>query len=90
MYGNRAQDGGRPIGAFYPIHVSTSDWQHLGGIWYRPHNEEAVLTRTMNESVVELFATSIITGASVVLPSGTVVDWERIPEAESRQLPPPL
>ena len=90
VYGNRAQDGGRPIGAFYPVHVGTKSWYHLGGIWYRPHDEQKVLSRSVDEQVVAAFAESILTGTPVELPKGTVVRWESIPAEETRQLPPPL
>lgn len=90
VFGNRAQDEGRPIGAFYPRNVSSAAWDHLGGIWYRASDEQKVKARRVNASVVKSFAESILTGQEVVLPNGTVVGWERIPEAEAAGLPPPL
>jgi len=31
VFGHRAQDLGRPIGAFYTVNVSSIVWQHFGG-----------------------------------------------------------
>ncbi len=90
VFGNRAQDNGRPIGAFYPQNVSTSAWEHLGGIWYRARDEQKVQNRKVNAAVVSAFAASIRTGDNVVLPSGKVITWERIPDSEASKLPPPL
>jgi hypothetical protein len=90
VYGNRAQDLGRPIGAFYPKNVSSDTWDHLGGIWYRARDEQKVQARRINPSVRTAFARSILSGEQVALPSGTVVTWELIPEEEGVQLPPPL
>jgi hypothetical protein len=90
VFGNRAQDRGRPIGAFYPQHVSPTTWEHLGGIWYRARDEQRVLGRRINPSVVQAFAASILTGEPVNLPSGKVVTWEQIPASAAAQLPPPL
>lgn len=90
VFGSRAQDDGRPIGAFYPHNVSSSTWQHLGGIWYRAHDEQKVRGRRVNTAVVQAFVQSIRSGAGVVLPSGVVVSWELIPAAEASKLPPPL
>jgi hypothetical protein len=90
VFGNRAQDHGRPIGAFYPQHVSANAWEHLGGIWYRARDEQKVLTRRVNATVVGAFARSILTGDEVTLPSGTVVSWEPVPVVEAAKLPPPL
>ncbi len=90
LFGNRAQDLARPIGAFYPRHVSSDTWLHLGGIWYRARNEHYVLERSVNETVVQAFAISITTGDPVNLPNGTRVTWEQIPQPEAAQLPPPL
>ena len=42
VFGSRAQDGGRPIGAFYTVNVDSRVWRYLGGIWYRPLDEEAI------------------------------------------------
>jgi hypothetical protein len=90
VYGNRAQDLGRPIGAFYPQNVSSETWEYLGGIWYRARDEQKVQSRRINEAVRTAFARSILTGEEVTLRSGTLVTWERIPDSESAQLPPPL
>lgn len=90
VFGNRAQDRGRPIGAFYPQNVSATTWEHLGGIWYRARNEQRVQDRRINQAVVQAFASSILTGEVVELHSGTRVTWERIPAHEANQLPPPL
>ena len=90
VFGSRAQDSGRPIGAFYPRNVSEKAWEHLGGIWYRPRNEKKVMNRKVNPQVRAAFARSILTGESVTLPSGTVVFWEKIPESDATKLPPPL
>jgi hypothetical protein len=90
VFGSRAQDLGRPIGAFYPQNVSPVVWEHLGGIWYRALDEQKVLSRRVNNAVVQLFAVSILTGQDVELPSGAVVTWEPIPESEAAKLPPPL
>src|SRR5687767_1901390 len=73
VFGNRAQDHGRPIGAFYPQNVSATTWDHLGGIWYRARDEAKVQRRRVNSNVVEAFARSIRTGEPVELPSGTLV-----------------
>ena len=90
VFGSRAQDNGRPIGAFYTQHVSTAKWEHLGGIWYRAQDEQKVLSRRVNVEVVQAFARSIRTGEDVILPNGNVVNWEEIPSAEASKLPPPL
>lgn len=90
VFGSRAQDNGRPVGAFYPQNVSTGAWEHLGGIWYRAKDEQKVQNRKVNAVVVQAFARSIRTGEAVELPSGRVVTWERIPESEVSRLPPPL
>lgn len=90
VFGNRAQDLGRPIGAFYPINVSSRTWEHLGGIWYRARDEQKVLSRRLTTNVVAAFAQSIRTGSDVVLPTGSVVTWEAIPREEAVLLPPPL
>jgi len=90
VFGSRAQDNGRPIGAFYPQNVSPETWEHLGGIWYRARDEQKVQNRKVNPVVVQAFAKSIRTGEDVQLPSGRVITWEKIPGSESSKLPPPL
>jgi len=90
VFGSRDQDNARPLGAFYPQNVSSEAWEHLGGIWYRARDEQKVLARRVNPEVVCAFARSIRTGQDVLLPSGNVIDWERIPAAEASSLPPPL
>jgi hypothetical protein len=50
VFGSRAQDQGRPIGAFYTINVDSRAWEYLGGIWYRAYNEEKVLQRAINQT----------------------------------------
>lgn len=90
VFGSRAQDNARPIGAFYPHNVSTATWRLIGGIWYCAYDEERVLSRKVNEDVVRQFAASILTGAPVILPSGKEITWEVIPEPEAYQLPPPI
>lgn len=90
VFGNRAQDQGRPIGAFYPQNVSAATWEHVGGIWYRARDEQKVQARQPNRAIVESFARSILSGHDVELPSGTVVTWEQVPTAEAVGLPPPL
>lgn len=90
VFGSRAQDSGRPIGAFYPQNVSKEAWEHLGGIWYRPRDEQKVLNRKVNQQVRVAFALSILNGENVALPSGTLVFWEKIPDFDAIQLPPPL
>jgi hypothetical protein len=90
VFGNREQDQARPLGAFYPEHVSARAWLHIGGIWYRALDEQKVRNRTVNAEVVEMFSNSILTGQDVELPSGVVVTWERIPAADAAGLPPPL
>jgi hypothetical protein len=90
VFGSRAQDNGRPIGAFYPQNVSTEAWEHLGGIWYRARDEQKVLNRRVNVGIVQAFAQSIRTGVAVVLPNGNAITWEEIPDSEASKLPPPL
>ena len=90
VFGSRAQDNGRPIGAFYPQNVSTDAWEHLGGIWYRARDEQKVLNRKLNAAVVQAFARSIRTGEDVQLQSGNVITWEQIPGSDASKLPPPL
>lgn len=90
VFGSRAQDGARPIGAFYTDHVDDRVWVHVGGIWYRPVDEESVSERSVNEAVVRAFSESLGNGQRVDLPSGAVVEWEAIPAQLAQQLPPPL
>ena len=90
VFGSRAQDQGRPIGAFYPFNISPATWEHLGGIWYRAWNEEKVRQRDINLQVVNAFARSILTGEDVSLRNGDVITWELIPKQQAYQLPPPL
>ncbi|WP_157755125.1 hypothetical protein [Variovorax boronicumulans] len=90
VFGSRSQDNARPIGAFYSQNVSSETWEHLGGIWYRARNEQQVQDRKVNPATVQAFARSIRTGEDVELPSGDVMTWEKIPDAEAIKLPPPL
>lgn len=90
VFGSRAQDKGRPIGAFYPTNVSARAWEKLGGIWYRAYDEQKVLNRKVNAEVVQAFVQSIRSGEDVVLPSGAVITWEMIPASEASKLPPGL
>lgn len=90
VFGSRAHDNGRPIGAFYPQNVSTKTWEHLDGMWYRARDEQKVLSRRVNDEVVLAFAHSIRTGEDVMLPNGSSVTWEKIPNSEASGLPPPL
>lgn len=90
VFGSRAQDNGRPIGAFYPHNVSSETWEHLGGIWYRARNEQRVQNRKVNPATVKAFERSIRTGEDVELPNGYVITWEEIPPPEAFKLPPPL
>lgn len=90
VFGSRAQDNGRPIGAFYPQNVSSETWEHLGGIWYRARDEQKVQNRKVNTETVKAFAHSIHTGEAVQLSSGKIITWEQIPVAEASKLPPPL
>lgn len=90
VFGSRAQDGARPLGAFYTENIDARVWQHLGGIWYRPLNEEMVARRIVKAIALLAFARSILSGEAVVLPSGMVVGWEAVPLPEACQLPPPL
>lgn len=90
VFGSRAQDNGRPIGAFYPKNISANIWEHLGGIWYRARDEEKLSRRKINAEVVRAFARSIHTGEDVQLPSGKTITWEEIPSAEASKLPPAL
>ena len=53
VYGIRAQDGARPIGAFYTEHVSRDRWVPLGGIWYQPVGEQEIFS---SEELIELFS----------------------------------
>lgn len=90
VFGSRAQDNGRPLGAFYPKNVSHKGWEHLGGILYRARDEQSVLNRKVNVEVVQSFARSIRTGDNVVLRDGSVIAWEKIPDSDASKLPPPL
>lgn len=90
VYGNRSQDGGRPIGAFYDVHVSSQAWHPLGGIWYRPVDEGAILARRIDSALVGAFARGILTGTPLELDADTVIRWEPVPSALALQLPPPL
>lgn len=90
VFGNRTQDQGRPIGAFFPLNVSSAAWLHLGGIWYSARDEQKVLNRNVNERLVQNFVVSIMNGEAVTLPSGIQVTWELIPLSEAAQLPPPF
>jgi hypothetical protein len=89
VFGHRAQDGARPIGAFYTTNYGAK-WQRLGGIWFRHNDEQSIFARVVDPSVVNAFADSILSGDPVTLPDGGVVNWELIPESEAIQLPPPL
>jgi len=90
VFGSRAQDHARPLGAFYTHNIKRQIWEPLGGIWYRARNEQAVLDRALDEAAIRNFASSILTGEPVVLANGSSVTWELIPVAEALQLPPPL
>ncbi|HOI52861.1 MAG TPA: hypothetical protein PLN02_10825 [Azonexus sp.] len=90
VYGSRAQDQARPIGAFYPQHVKKDKWEHLGGIWYRAYNEQEILCRNLNAEVVTAFVQSIRTGENARLANGRVITWEQIPSPEASLLPPPF
>lgn len=87
IYGSRSTDGAYPLGAFYPINVSSSAWSSAGGIWYVPEPETDLSERNPREESVLAFMQSITSGEPVELPSGIVVTWERIPATEVRLLP---
>jgi len=86
-YGTRESDGAYPLGSFYPINVSNKVWIPAGGIWFVPSDSVKIEERVVNELVVQCFMESIEFGAPIELPSGTVVEWERIPSSEADQLP---
>lgn len=90
VFGNRAQDNGRPIGAFYPSNISASTWDRIGGIWYKAKDENKVRDRAVNLDTVEIFARCILSGQSCLLPNGMRITWERIPSDQAIQLPPPI
>ncbi|WP_141837850.1 hypothetical protein [Herbaspirillum sp. SJZ107] len=90
VFGSRAQDNARPLGAFYPQNVSSETWEHLDGVWYRARDEQKVLSRKINVERVQAFARSILTGEDVVLLNSSIVEWEMIPVSEASKLPPPL
>lgn len=87
LYGSRSTDGAYPLGAFYPINVSTSVWSSAGGIWYAPESEIDLNERNPREETVLAFMQSIMSGEPVELPSGILVTWERIPSSEENSLP---
>jgi hypothetical protein len=89
IYGNRSTDGAYPLGAFYPINVSSSVWSSAGGIWYVPECEIDLSERNPREESVQAFMQSIMSGETVELPSGILVTWERIPSSEASSLPQP-
>lgn len=86
-YGTRTRDNAYPLGAFYTQNISPTGWRHIDGIWYTPLDPVSVSGRNSREEVVIAFIDSISTGQEVELPSGILVNWERIPESESSQLP---
>lgn len=90
VYGSRAQDGGRPIGAFYTRNIDRALWMPVGGIWYRPVDEERILLRAPDSTVVDTFARSIISGEPIAISSGQIVQWEALLPSEASLLPPPL
>ena len=90
VFGNRAQDNGRPIGAFYPSNISTGAWDRIGGIWYKAKDENKVRDRSVSLHTVDVFVRCILSGQSCVLPNGTEITWERIPGDQAIQLPPPI
>lgn len=87
IYGHRSEDGAYPLGAFYPINVSSSAWHLVENIWYVPAERTDLDTRNPREETVVEFMQSISTGEPVELPSGITVTWERIPESEASYLP---
>lgn len=86
-YGTRVGDDAYPLGPFYTQNVDRSVWRHVDGIWYAPLDPESISGRSPREDVITAFIESMSTGQEVELPSGTLVQWERIPESESSQLP---
>ncbi len=90
VFGNRSQDTGRPIGAFYPSNISKNTWDRIGGIWYKAKDEQKVRDRAVNPDTVATFARCILSGQSCLLPSGLEILWERIPSNQAAQLPPPI
>lgn len=87
VYGVRSSDGAYPLGAFYTVNIDSTIWQHTGGIWYRPIDPEDIENRNINVETMGLFVESIATGQNVQLPSGTIVNWEHIPDTLAQQLP---
>lgn len=87
LYGSRPSDGAYPLGAFYPVNVSSSVWNSAGGIWYVPQSEADLNERNPREESVLAFMESISSGASVELPSGVLVTWEMMPASEASSLP---
>ncbi len=87
VYGCRSTDGAYPLGAFYPVNVSSSVWNSVGGIWYIPESEIDLNERNPREESVLAFMQSIASGEPVELPSGVLVTWESIPASEASYLP---
>lgn len=86
-YGIRESDGAYPLGAFYTDNIDSRVWRSAGGIWYQPVNAEKVAGRRISEERIEQFAEGIMSGRETALNNGSVVIWERIPDAVAQLLP---
>lgn len=86
IYGVRS-DGAWPIGAFYTVNIDLDVWRSVGGIWYVPRDASQILSRSINEGVIAAFCDAIENGNVVVLPSGSSVTWEAVPNDAAAQLP---
>lgn len=87
VYGIRERDGAYPLGAFYTDNIDSRVWRSAGGIWYQPINAEKVANRRISRERIEQFADGIMLGRGVALNNGSVVIWERIPDAVAQLLP---
>jgi hypothetical protein len=88
VYGIRENDSAYPLGAFYTNNIDSRVWQSVGGIWYQPINTEKVANRRISEERIEQFSEGIRSGREITLNNGSVVIWERIPDASEQLLPP--
>ena len=87
VYGIRENDGAYPLGAFYTENIDSRVWRYVGGLWYQPINAEKVANRRISEMRIEQFVEGIMAGREITLNNGTLVIWERIPDALARSLP---